>query len=262
MDAAQEKEYKKNVLKLALFVGELMIKNGAETSRVEDSVLRICRSQGFHHANVFTTPTVVIISDEKFDGFCFMKTIDKRGINLNKISLLNNFSREFCSIKNPDIDKAIAELYEIDRTPPYPSWFFYSCTGLASACFAYIIGGNQLLNFIFTFIVAIIGDIIYDKIMKISSISAFSCVVSSFAITVLGVIFTELKIISTPTMLIVGSIMPLLPGVAVIKSIRDLIAGNLISGISRIFDAFMVLLAIASGVGVVLDLWLKMGGVL
>lgn len=98
--------------------------------------------------------------------------------------------------------------------------------------------------------------------MKISSISAFSCVVASFVITILGVVLTELHIINTPTMLIVGSIMPLLPGVAVIKSIRDLISGNLISGISRVFEAFMILLSIASGVGVVLDLWFKLGGVL
>ena len=262
MNATEEKEYKKNILKLALYVGELMVKNGAETSRVEDSVLRICRSQGFNHANVFTTPTVVIISDEKFDGFCFMKTIDKREINLNKISKLNNFSREFCSFKHPDIDKSLHELHEIDNAKPYPPWFFYTGTGLGSACFACLLGGDQILNFIFTFIVAIIGDIIYDKTMKISSISAFSCVVSAFTITTLGVNFTELGILRTPTMLVVGSIMPLLPGVSVIKSIRDLISGNLISGISRIFDAFMVLLAIASGVGVVLDLWFKMGGVL
>ena len=86
--------------------------------------------------------------------------------------------------------------------------------------------------------------------------------VASFVITILGVVLTELHIINTPTMLIVGSIMPLLPGVAVIKSIRDLISGNLISGISRVFEAFMILLSIASGVGVVLDLWFKLGGVL
>jgi uncharacterized membrane protein YjjP (DUF1212 family) len=76
---------KKDVLKVALFVGELMMKNGAETYRVEDSLLRICKSRGFNHVNVFTTPTVVIISDEKFDGLSFMKTIDFRGINLNII---------------------------------------------------------------------------------------------------------------------------------------------------------------------------------
>ena len=52
MNQNEELEYKKNILKLALFVGELMIKNGAETSRVEDSVLRICRSRGFYHVNI------------------------------------------------------------------------------------------------------------------------------------------------------------------------------------------------------------------
>ena len=54
--------------------------------------------------------------------------------------------------------------------------------------------------------------------------------------------------------------MPLLPGVAFIKAIRDLISGNLISGISRAFDAAMIIIAIASGVGFVLDTWYRIGG--
>ena len=60
--------YKKEILRFALLLGEQMLTNGAETSRVEDSVLRVCKSRGFKHVNVFTTPTCVIISDEKFDG--------------------------------------------------------------------------------------------------------------------------------------------------------------------------------------------------
>ncbi|EQF23590.1 hypothetical protein QEW_3341 [Clostridioides difficile CD160] len=260
MNQNEELEYKKNILKLALFVGELMIKNGAETSRVEDSVLRICRSRGFYHVNIFTTPTVIIISDEKFDGFSFMKTIQSRGINLNKISLLNSFSREFVSDKEYDIDNAIARLYEIQDVKPYPLWLFYSCTGIASACFACLLGGNSVLNFILTFIIAIFAAITYDKTMKISAISAFSCLVSSFLIALSGVLLVEIGILNDPKMLIVGAIMPLLPGVAFIKAIRDLISGNLISGISRAFDAAMIIIAIASGVGFVLDTWYRIGG--
>lgn len=40
-------DYKKDILRLALFIGELMLSNGAETYRVEDSILRICKSRGF-----------------------------------------------------------------------------------------------------------------------------------------------------------------------------------------------------------------------
>ena len=82
-------ERKKDLFRLALFTGELMLRNGAETYRVEDTILRICHSRGFRHVSVFTSPTAIIISDERFDGLTFMKTIKNRGINLNKITLLN-----------------------------------------------------------------------------------------------------------------------------------------------------------------------------
>ncbi|MBP3930759.1 MAG: threonine/serine exporter family protein, partial [Peptostreptococcaceae bacterium] len=67
---------------------------------------------------------------------------------------------------------------------------------------------------------------------------------------------------SKPNMLIVGSIMPLLPGVALIKGLRDLISGDLISGVARAFDALLTAMAIAFGVGFILEIWLRLGGVL
>ena len=45
-------------------------------------------------------------------------------------------------------------------------------------------------------------------------------------------------------MLIVGSIMPLLPGVSFIKGIRDLISGDLISGVDHDFEADITAIAI------------------
>ena len=45
---------KKEILRFALFLGELMLTNGVETSRAEDSVLRVCASRGYRHINVFT----------------------------------------------------------------------------------------------------------------------------------------------------------------------------------------------------------------
>lgn len=256
-----DQEYKKDILRLALFIGELMLTNGAETYRVEDSVLRICRSRGFKHINVFTSPTVIIISDERFDGLSFMKTIKSRSINLNKISLLNNFSREF--VNNPDmpISEAIIKLKDLSTIQPYPKPLVYACTGLGSASFACLLGGTQFLNFIFTFIIAIIAVLVFDKIMKLSAIPAFSTLTAAFFIAISGVLLTEIGILQTPKMLIVGSIMPLLPGVAFIKGLRDLISGDLLSGVARAFDAGMTAIAIAAGVGFVLDVWFRIGGV-
>ena len=129
------------------------------------------------------------------------------------------------------------------------------------AFFAGLLGGNNLATFLCTFITSIFAVIFYNKIMKLSSIPAFSSLLASTFIAMVGVLLSHIGILDTPRMLIVGSIMPLLPGVSFIKGIRDLISGDLISGVARAFDAGMTAIAIACGVGLILDLWVRLGGV-
>ena len=126
---------KKDVLGLALFLGELMLINGAETYRVEDTVLRICNSRGFNHVNVFASPTVLIISDYKFDGYSFLKSIKSRSIDLHKISLLNDFSRKFVTNTEITVEDAKKEIKKINRSDSYSELAQYISTGIGSAVF-------------------------------------------------------------------------------------------------------------------------------
>lgn len=253
--------HKKSIFRLALFTGELMLRNGAETYRVEDTILRICNSRGFKHVNVFTSPTVIIISDERFDGITFMKTIKNRGININKIDLLNTFSREFVSNKDLSIQDALRKLKEIEKTTSFNQWVVYIGTGLGSACFSALLGCT-VTDFLFTFITSIIAVMIFDKIFSISSIPSFSTLAASIFIAIVGVSLSSLGLLSQQNTLIVGSIMPLLPGVSLIKGLRDLISGDLISGVARAFDAALTATAIAVGVGFILEIWVRFGGLL
>lgn len=262
MDREFDENYKKSILRLALFIGELMLTNGAETFRVEDTILRICTSRGFNHINVFASPTVIIIADYRFDGYSFMKTIKARSIDLNKISLLNSFSRKFVANTDIPLDEAMKELKALSFITCYSPRVTYVSTGIGSASFACLLGGNNLPNFISTFITSILAVIFYKKIMRISSISAFASLAASTLIALVGLFLTQLGIIISPTTLIVGSIMPLLPGVSFIKGIRDLISGDLISGVARSFDACVTAVSIACGVGIVLNIWIKLGGIL
>ncbi len=260
MSNDSKQKYKKDVIRFALFLGELMLSNGAETYLVEDTIIRICKSRGFNHINVFTSPTTIIISDDRFDGLTFMKIIKNRGINLQKVSLLNNFSREFVVNTNLSIDESLEILKDINSSQTYPPIVVSISTGIGSAFFAGLLGGNDIVSFIFTFITSIFAVVIYKQMMKLSSIPAFSSLLASTFIAIVGVLLTEFTILETPKMLIVGSIMPLLPGVAFIKGIRDLISGDLISGVSRAFDATITAISIASGVGIILDAWIRLGG--
>ena len=112
-------KYKKDVLRLATFIGQLMLRNGAETYRVNDTVKRICSSRGFTHINVFVAPNTIIVSDDRFDGYTFMKVIEGRYINLNKIDMLNDFSRMFVSKTVMSIDDAIQQLINLEDKSPH-----------------------------------------------------------------------------------------------------------------------------------------------
>ena len=189
-----------------------------------------------------------------------MKTIKSRSIDLNKISLLNNFSREFVNNTDLTIDDAMVRLKNIVQSTTYSPKVIYFWTGIGSAFFAGLLGGNNIHTFLCTFITSIFAVIIYNKIMKLSSISTFSSLLASTFIALVGVLLSHIGFLDTPKILIVGSIMPLLPGVSFIKGIRDLISGDLISGVARAFDAGMTAISIACGVGLILNLWIRLGG--
>ena len=50
------------------------------------------------------------------------------------------------------------------------------------------------------------------------------------------------------------------PGLAITNAIRDTIAGDLVSGLTRAAEAFFVAISIAVGTGIVLSLWIALGG--
>ena len=60
-----EREEVKKLLVLATLAGRLMLKSGAETYRVEDTVTRICQSRKeIQYVDAFVIPTGIFISLE------------------------------------------------------------------------------------------------------------------------------------------------------------------------------------------------------
>ena len=83
---------KEEVLEVALTAGKLLLCNGAETYRVEDTMLRICALRGMHTVSAFCTPSVILLSDESLLGFSRMYRVTNRTVDLNIISEINDFS--------------------------------------------------------------------------------------------------------------------------------------------------------------------------
>ena len=54
--------------------------------------------------------------------------------------------------------------------------------------------------------------------------------------------------------------MLLVPGLAITNAIRDTIAGDLVSGLARAIEAFLVAIGIAIGSGIILGFWISTFG--
>ena len=54
--------------------------------------------------------------------------------------------------------------------------------------------------------------------------------------------------------ILIGSLMPLVPGVAITNALRDLFDGDLLSGIARATESILTAAALGGGIGIAIKL--------
>jgi uncharacterized membrane protein YjjP (DUF1212 family) len=258
------KEYQKKILILALYAGELMMKSGAEIYRVEDTIVRICKACKVPFVECFATGTGIFLSLDNGgandDMYTFLKRIDSTSIDLWKISEINSFSREF-STTDLSVEKGLELLKAIDAKKNYRLPLKFLGAGIVGPSFCLMFGGNifDCLGSVLAVIAAYSLSFIIDRLKFNNFIRIFlSCALATFIALFLNLI----GLTSLLGPVIIGSVTIFLPGVAITNSARDLLSGEMLAGLSRGTEALIAAVAIASGVGVILQLWHVLGGVI
>jgi len=247
-------------IKFAILAGEIMLSSGAETQRVEDTMLRILVHCGLQSPESLCTSTSIFASGTSTDGATItaLKRVKVRGGNFDKIARVNELSRNFVQ-GNLNIDDAINALENINTTPPYPRFFRLTGSAVVSFCFAYIFGGS-VLDSIAAFFAAFLMQIPVIFLEKHHVAALLRNMAGGAGGTLCALILLNLGLGHNIDFIIIGSIMPLVPGVALTNAIRDILDGDLLSGSARILEAVLVAVGIAVGVGIVLTLWMSVFG--
>lgn len=255
-------QIQKKVLILALYAGELMMKSGAEIYRVEDTITRICKACKIPYVEVFATTTGIFLSLDEgsadSDMHTFIKRIKGSSIDLDKISRINQFSRVFATT-DLSLDDGLNIIKDISKIKPYSLMTRIFGASLVSSFFALIFGGD-ISDFCCSFIIGAISysvSVLLDRIETNLFIRGFCC--CSLA-TLLALLSVSLHIGSNLSSIIIGSIMIFLPGMAITNAIRDTLAGDTLSGVSRGMEAIIVAVSLAAGVGVIIKVWVSLGG--
>ena len=90
--------YTKEILTLAVEIGDEMLRNGAEIYRVEDTVIHILKAYEIEEFDVYVLSNGIFASanENKEDACSMIRHIPLGAVNLDKISALNQLTRAIC----------------------------------------------------------------------------------------------------------------------------------------------------------------------
>lgn len=248
------------LLNFATGVGEVMLRSGAETNRVEDTVERILSVKEGTMPEVFVTPSGFFSSarGELTGVSTRVVRVTNRSIDLERLVRANALSRNFVEGKIT-LTEGFAELERINSSVPFAHWLVILCTGIVCLSFTAMFGGKVADAVSALLIGLCLGPM--QMFLSAKGISSFlSNLFGGMLVAALSLALSMVGIGENYDTVIIGSIMPLVPGFCITSAIRDIMGGDFLSGTSRIAEGVLAATAIATGVGIVLSCYFSVGG--
>lgn len=244
-----------SALRIAAEAGRIILESGGETYRAEDVMTALASSFGAWNSECYATPTGLMISCEDTEGrnISLVRRIRKRQMNLEKIELIHTLTRKAVG-GEIDQDGFDSELCRIETVgafkQPIP---IIGAAGIAGF-FCMLFGGawNDALT---AAMIGIVIAMMTRYLAKLSLSDFFNNIAGGFLIAALSLVAVWAGVASHADKTIIGAIMLLVPGVAIVNAIRDTIVGDLVAGLARAADAFVSAAGISIGAGIALKLW-------
>lgn len=241
---------------LVMAAGKLLLENGAEVFRVEQTMRIMASSYHLREFDVYVLTNGIFASAGTAE-ISEVRNVPSRTIHLGRVAAVNALSRRIAA-GQLSLEEAEQELADIQRLPGISDRDQILASAMGSACFAILFGGT-LVDFCIALLAgAALGAFLLvcgrhnvsgmlQRMVGSALISAI-CVLLSMAVT--GAQYS---------CSIIGTLMVLTPGVAFTMGIRDFVKGDYLSGTIRMIDALLVAASIACGVGFVM-LFVTTGG--
>lgn len=226
--------------------GTLIMENGGETYRVEETVTRIGRAFGLAEVESFAVPSGLFISYRMADGSVetAVKRVHRGDVNLTRVNRVNSISRR---VEREGMTPAqtLAELEEVAGSGLRAALLPLGA-GICAAGFTWMFEGNAEA-FLISFLVS---ALVYlgMRLSERAGMDAMGSVVLGSFVTVLAPRLLGLAIAGLQTEAIIGgALMPMLPGLTMTTAVQDLMRGDMISGLSHGAKALLTAALVAGG---------------
>lgn len=236
-----------SILTLALDIGKLMLECGAEITRVEDTISRICNSYETNRIDVFSITSLIVVSIQTKENrnITQSRRIYSYNNNLHKLEELNALSRYICKNK-PNPSKIKKKLKEIEQNTTPKKW--KPCVGdiIAASLFTIFFQGN-IHDSITAGLIGLIIFIINNLLKNRSTVPVINILICSFIAGVSSILLVDIGIGTNIDKIMIGTIMLLIPGVPTTNAFRDLLSGDIMSGVLRLIESVITAIVIAAG---------------
>lgn len=251
----------KLLVETAVLAGEIMLISGAEIYRVENTINHILKKSGRETAEaiVFSTGIFASLNDPSIEAITVARRVTVRNTNLNRVYLVNDVSRKLCQ-DSISVEEAFRRLKEIRDTVQY-SKLVKNIGVIGVAVFFTLLLGGGIKDCLAA---AVTGAVLAWSMrvsvnIRLNDFCANGACAFCIAMTTLVLERWFMHGIQSDIIMI-GAIMPLVPGVIFTTAIRDTLNGDYSSGMARGMEAVVIALAVAAGIGFGMSLFQLMAG--
>ena len=236
---------------LAFRMGSVLLENGAEISRVQETSERVAKAYGVDDMGVYVLSNALFASGSDSGEIrrTAVRYVRSSSIHFARICAVNNLSREIADGRY-SVAEANKKLDEIENIPPVKNSVLVAACGIGSACFCFIFGGS-ISDSLSALAVGLIVQLILNLSEKNKWSKIFSNIIASAAAALFTLALVLLGLGQNTDAIMAGAVIRLVPGVAMTTAIRDFFNSDYLSGTIRMIDAVLVGGSIAVGVGVV-----------
>ena len=247
------------LLEAATTLGYRLAMSGAETFRVEETIIRVLKTYGYQ-AEAFAIPNCLIVSIITSTGkpMTRMRRIGPHGNDLDAVEQYSGLSRAICNRapKPEDILNWLQYVEDHRRSYTLPMQalgFFLSGFGF---CFTF---NGSFLDAIGAGLCGLIVLAVDTVMEKLNSTQFFRTIIGAFCMAFFAYSAHHLGMVQNADATIIGALMLLVPGLLFTNAMRDVMYGDTNSGLNRVVLVLLIAVAIALGTAAALkittDLW-------
>ena len=243
------------MLNLGTELGYELMLSGAEIYRAEDSVGRLLRAYGSRTGEVFAIPNCLIVSliGAEDTPLTRIRRIPPHGTDVDRLERCNDLCRRLCR-ETPDYPAAMELLEQLRR----------GCRGYtpAMALAGYFLGAFGFCLFfqggpldgVFSGLCCLAIGLCLHIMSRMGANSFFKTISASAVSSFLALLLGRLGPGLNTDAITIGALMALVPGVCFTSAMRDIMAGDMVTGLSKAAEGILIGVAIVIGTGAAMGL--------